>query len=309
MTIDILQTHKLLASCEAALAARYTVHKLHEAADKDALLAAIRDRVRGIAGGYVGPELMDKLPKLEIIANFGVGYDSIDTAAARARHICVTNTPNVLDDAVAEITIGLMIALARRIPQTDRYVRDGKWLKSAYPLLTELNGKTVGILGLGRIGKEIATRAQAMRMRVVYHGRSRQPDMPYIYYDKLIDMARDVDWLVIIAPGGKATEKIVSRQVLEALGPEGFLVNMARGTLVDEPALVDLLQSGRLGGAALDVFEKEPQVPEALFALDNVVLSPHQGSATHQTRNKMGALVVANLDAHFAGEPLPSRVV
>lgn len=309
MTIDILQTHKLLASCEAALAARYTVHKLHEAADKDALLAAIRDRVRGIAGGNVGPELMDKLPRLEIIANFGVGYDSIDTAAARARHICVTNTPNVLDDAVAEITIGLMIALARRIPQTDRYVRDGKWLKSAYPLLTELNGKTVGILGLGRIGKEIATRAQAMRMRVVYHGRTRQPDMPYIYYDKLIDMARDVDWLVIIAPGGKATEKIVSRQVLEALGPEGFLVNMARGTLVDESALVDLLQSGRLGGAALDVFEKEPQVPEALFALDNVVLSPHQGSATHQTRNKMGALVVANLDAHFAGEPLPSRVV
>jgi lactate dehydrogenase-like 2-hydroxyacid dehydrogenase len=202
-----------------------------------------------------------------------------------------------------------MIALARRIPQTDRYVRDGKWLKSAYPLLTELNGKTLGILGLGRIGKEIATRAQAMRMRVVYHGRSRQPDMPYIYYDKLIDMARDVDWLVIIAPGGKATEKIVSRQVLEALGPEGYLVNMARGTLVDEPALVELLQSGRLGGAALDVFEKEPQVPEALFALDNVVLSPHQGSATHQTRNKMGALVVANLDAHFAGEPLPSRVV
>lgn len=309
MTIDILQTHKLLATCEAALAARYTVHKLHEAPDKDALLAAIRDRVRGIAGGNVGPELMDKLPRLEIIANFGVGYDSIDTAAARARHICVTNTPNVLDDAVAEITIGLMIALARRIPQTDRYVRDGKWLKSAYPLLTELNGKTVGILGLGRIGKEIATRAQAMRMRVVYHGRTRQPDMPYIYYDKLIDMARDVDWLVIIAPGGKATEKIVSRQVLEALGPEGFLVNMARGTLVDEPALVDLLQSGRLGGAALDVFEKEPQVPEALFALDNVVLSPHQGSATHQTRNKMGALVVANLDAHFAGEPLPSRVV
>jgi len=309
MTIDILQTHKLLATCEAALAERYTVHKLHEAPDKDALLSSIRDRVRGIAGGYVGPELMDKLPKLEIIANFGVGYDSIDTAAARARRICVTNTPNVLDDAVAEITIGLMIALARRIPQTDRYVRDGKWLKSAYPLLTELNGKTLGILGLGRIGKEIATRAQAMRMRVVYHGRSRQPDMPYIYYDKLIDMARDVDWLVIIAPGGKATEKIVSRQVLEALGPEGFLVNMARGTLVDEPALVELLQSGRLGGAALDVFEKEPQVPEALFALDNVVLSPHQGSATHQTRNKMGALVVANLDAHFAGEPLPSRVV
>jgi lactate dehydrogenase-like 2-hydroxyacid dehydrogenase len=146
-------------------------------------------------------------------------------------------------------------------------------------------------------------------MRVVYHGRRRQADEPYIYYDKLADMARDADWLVLIAPGGKGTDKIVSREVLTALGPEGYLVNMARGTLVDEVALVELLQRGGLGGAALDVFDKEPQVPEALFALDNVVLSPHQGSATHQTRYKMGALVVENLDAHFAGEPLPSAVV
>ena len=309
MTIEILQTHKLLQSCEEALAARYTVHKLHESADREALLASVRDRVRGIAGGYVGPELMDKLPKLEIIANFGVGYDSIDTAAARQRNVRVTNTPNVLNDAVAEITIGLMIALARRIPQADQFVRQGKWPKGNFPLLTELNGKTVGILGLGRIGKEIAMRAQAMRMRVVYHGRHRQPDEPFVYYSDLVDMARDADWLVIIAPGGKGTDKIVSRQVLEALGPEGYVVNMARGTLIDEPAMVELLQSKRLGGAALDVFEKEPQVPEALFELDNVVLSPHQGSATRQTRNKMGALVVANLDAHFAGEPLLSAVV
>jgi len=146
-------------------------------------------------------------------------------------------------------------------------------------------------------------------MRVVYHGRHRQPDEPYVYYDNLTDMARDSDWLVLIAPGGKATEKISSRQVLEALGPEGFLVNMARGTLVDEPVMVEMLKAGLLGGAALDVFEKEPNVPPELLALDNVVLSPHQGSATQQTRDKMGALVVANLDAHFAGEPLPSAVV
>ncbi|MBL8596374.1 MAG: 2-hydroxyacid dehydrogenase [Devosia sp.] len=308
MTIEILQTNKLLASCEAALAERYTVHRLHEAADPDALLADIAGRVRGIAGQRASRELIGKLPKLEIIANFGVGYDGIDTAAARERGIRVTNTPNVLNDAVAEITIGLMIALARRIPQADRFVREGRWLEGGYPLLTELNGKTVGILGLGRIGKEIAVRAQAMKMRVVYHGRRRQPDEPYVYYDALTDMARDCDWLVLIAPGGKGTEKIVSRQVLAALGPQGCLVNMARGTLVDEAALVELLANGGLGGAALDVFEKEPQVPEALFGLDNVVLSPHQGSATHQTRNKMGALVVANLDAHFAGEPLPSAV-
>jgi lactate dehydrogenase-like 2-hydroxyacid dehydrogenase len=210
---------------------------------------------------------------------------------------------------MAEITVGLMIALARKIPQTDRFVREGKWLKGGYPLQVELNAKTVGILGLGRIGKEIAVRLQAMKMRVVYHGRNRQPDEPHIYYDNLTDMARDVDWLVLIAPGGKATEKIVNRQVLEALGPEGYLVNMGRGTLVDEPVLVEMLQQGKIGGAALDVFEDEPKVPEALFSLDNVVLSPHMGSATHQTRNKMGDLVVANLVAHFAGEPLISAVV
>jgi lactate dehydrogenase-like 2-hydroxyacid dehydrogenase len=309
MRIEILQTHKLLASCEQALAERYTVHKLHEAADKDALLAELAPRLRAIAGGNVGPELMDRLPQLEIIANFGVGYDSIDTAAARARKIRVTNTPDVLNDAMAELTIGLMVALARRIPQADQYVRGGKWTAGNFPLLTELNGKTVGILGLGRIGKEIALRCQAMRMRVVYHGRSRQPDEPYIHYSSLLDMARDVDWLVIVAPGGASTQGIVSRDVLEALGPEGFLVNMARGSLVDEPALIELLTARRIAGAALDVFADEPRVPEALFGLDNVVLSPHQGSATHQTRNRMGALVVRNLEAHFAGAPLLSAVV
>jgi lactate dehydrogenase-like 2-hydroxyacid dehydrogenase len=309
MPIDILQTHKLLATCEAALAERFTVHKLHEAADKPQLLARLKERVRGIAGGNVGAELMDQLPQLEIIANFGVGYDSIDTAAAKARNIRVTNTPDVLNNAVAEITLGLMLALARRIPQADQYVRQGKWPQGPFPFQSELNGKTVGILGLGRIGKEIAMRAQAMRMRVVYHGRHKQPDEPFVFYSSLLDMARDADWLVIIAPGGKGTEKIVSRQVLEALGPDGHLVNMARGSLVDEPALIELLQNRRLGGAALDVFADEPNVPPAFFALDNVVLSPHLGSATQQTRDKLGALVVANLAAHFAGEPLPSPVV
>jgi lactate dehydrogenase-like 2-hydroxyacid dehydrogenase len=309
MAEDILQTHKLLDRCEKALAERFTVHKLHEAADKEALIRELAPRLRAIAGGNVDAELMDKLPKLEIIANFGVGYDSIDTKAAKQRGIHVTNTPNVLNDAMAEITVGLMVALARRLPQSDRFVREGKWTKGSYPLQVELNGKTVGILGLGRIGKEIALRLQAMKMRVVYHGRHRQPDEPYLYYDKLVDMARDSDWLVLIAPGGKATDRIVNREVLEALGPEGFLVNMGRGTLVDEPVLVEMLQQGGIAGAALDVFEKEPNVPEALFGLDNVVLSPHQGSATHQTRNKMGDLVVANLVAHFEGEPLISAVV
>src|SRR3569623_2132249 len=309
MPVEILQTHKLLATCEQALAARYTVPKLHAASARAALLASLRDRVRAIAGGNVSAELMDQLPKLELIANFGVGYDTIDTNAAKARNIRVTNTPDVLNDAVAEITIGLMIALARRIPQAHQFVRDGNWVKGNFPLLSELNGKTVGILGLGRIGKELAVRAQAMKMRVVYHGRRKPSDEPFVYYSDLAQMARDADWLVIIAPGGQGTEKIVSRRVLEALGPDGFLVNMARGSLVDEAAMVEMLKRRALGGAALDVFENEPQVPPALFGLDNVVLSPHQGRATHQTRNKMGALVVQNLDAWFAGDPLISPVV
>ncbi len=309
MTIEILQTSPLLASCEKALAERYTVHKLHEQTDKSAWLKQNGPRIRAHAGSGVQADLMDALPNLEIIASFGVGYDSIDTKAAKARNIRVTNTPDVLNDAVAELTIGLMISLARRIPQGDQFVRQGKWPNAGFGLFSELTGKTVGILGLGRIGKEIAARAQAMKMRVVYHGRRQQPATPYIYYDNLTDMARDSDWLVVIAPGGKGTERIVSREVLTALGPKGALVNVARGTLIDEPAMVELLQNGGLGGAALDVFENEPQVPAALLNLDNVVLSPHQGSATHQTRDAMGALLVANLDAHFAGEPLISAVV
>ncbi|WEK03186.1 MAG: 2-hydroxyacid dehydrogenase [Candidatus Devosia phytovorans] len=310
MTIEIIQTGKLLASCEKSLAERYTVHKLHEEADPKAWLAANGSRIRAIAGGAVDAALMDVLPNLEIIANFGVGYDNIDTKAAKARDIRVTNTPDVLNDAVADLAIGLMLALGRRIVLADKFVRDGKWAgNGSFGLSTELTGKTVGILGLGRIGKEIAARAQALKMRVVYYGRHRQANVPHIYYDNLEDMARDSDWMVVVAPGGKSTEGIVSRQVLEALGPDGRLVNVARGTLVDETAMLDLLQSGGLGGAALDVFLDEPKVPEGFFALDNVVLNPHHASATPETRDAMGALLVKNLDAHFAGDPLLSAVV
>jgi lactate dehydrogenase-like 2-hydroxyacid dehydrogenase len=308
-SVEILQTGKLLASCEQALAERYTVHKLHEQADKAAWLHDNGARIRAIAGSKVPSDLLEALPNLEIIAGFGVGYDNIDIKAAKAANVRVTNTPDVLNDAVAELTIGLLIALARRIPQADQHVRQGLWPKGAMPLASELTGKTIGIFGLGRIGKEIATRAQAMKMRVVYCGRNRQPTVPYVYYDNLADMARDSDYLALIAPGGKATDGIVSREVLEALGPKGRLVNIARGSLVDQQALLELLQSGGLGGAALDVFADEPHVPEAFFARDNVVLSPHHGSATVQTRDAMGALLVANLDAHFAGEPLISAVV
>ncbi|QQR38261.1 2-hydroxyacid dehydrogenase [Devosia rhizoryzae] len=309
MTIEILQTHKLLDTCEKALAERYTVHKLHEQSDKAAWLAESGTRIRAVAGGNVDAALLDKLPKLEIIANFGVGYDTIDTKAAKARNVRVTNTPDVLNDAVAETALALMIGLARKLPHADRYIREGKWEGGNFPFVQELRGKTVGILGLGRIGKEIAARAQAFKMRVVYHGRHRQPTEPHVYYESLEDMARYSDWLVLVAPGGKETEGIVSRAVLEALGPDGYLVNVGRGSLVDEPAMIDLLQSGQLGGAGLDVFADEPRVPQSLRDLDNVVLTPHYASATQTTRDAMGALVVKNLEKHFAGEPLISAVV
>ena len=309
MTIELLQTQKLLDTCEAGLAERYTVHKLHEAADREAFLSEVGPRIRAIAGGNVDAALMDRLPKLEIIANMGVGYDSIDTDAAKARDIRVTNTPDVLNDAVAEIAIALMMAVSRQVPQADRFVREGRWEQEQYPFTTELRGKTVGILGLGRIGKEIAARAQALKMRIVYHGRHRQPTEPHIYYDNLEEMARDSDWLVIVAPGSASTRGIVSRKVLEALGPEGRLVNVARGSLIDEQAMIELLESGGLGGAGLDVFADEPHVPERLRQLDNVVLTPHYASATRTTRDAMGALVLKNLEAWFSGDPLPSAVV
>ncbi|HWK67847.1 MAG TPA: 2-hydroxyacid dehydrogenase [Rhizobiaceae bacterium] len=308
MSIHLLQTFAMPETTEKALAERFVVHKLHTAKDRDRLIAEVGGSIRAIAGIGVPRDLMSRLPALEIIANFGVGYDAIDIPLAAERQIMVTNTPDVLSDAVAELAIGLMISLARRLPQADRFVREGRWANSSLPVYRELSGGTVGIVGLGRIGREIASRAQAMKMRVVYHGRREQPRQPYLYYADLVAMARDVDWLVAITSGGKDTAGLVSRDVLEALGPDGVFVNVARGSVVDEEAMIELLTNGKLGGAALDVFANEPIVPEALRNLDNVVLSPHQGSATREARDAMGALVLANLDAHFAGKPLLTRV-
>jgi lactate dehydrogenase-like 2-hydroxyacid dehydrogenase len=309
LTPEILQIAPLPARAQPALEAAYRVHR-HRPADA-AQLAEIGPRVRAVVtDGHLGiaPEVMAALPALEIVASCGVGYDAIDIAACRARGVRVTNTPDVLTDAVAELAVGLMIALCRRIPQADAHVRSGGWLAGGFGLTGELTGGHAGILGLGRIGKEIARRLQAMKLRVSYHGRRHQRHEPYLHYPDLVTMARDVDWLLLAAPGSAETRGIVSRAVLEALGPEGALVNVARGALVDEAALVELLAEGRLGGAALDVFADEPRVPEALLAMPNVVLSPHQGSATERTRAAMGDLVVRNLAAHFAGEPLLTPV-
>jgi lactate dehydrogenase-like 2-hydroxyacid dehydrogenase len=312
MKPEIIQMGPMREHVEEALSDAYRVHRYWEADDRAALLAAAGPLVRGVAtDGHNGCSraIIEALPKLEVVASYGVGYDAVDIAACKEHGISVTNTPDVLNDAVAELALGLMIALCRRIPQADVHVREGWWLEGGYPLTGELTGARVGILGLGRIGKEIARRCQAFKMRVAYHGRNEQPFEPYEYYGDLEAMARNVDWLVVIAPGSAQTTGIVSRKVMEALGPEGNLINVARGSLVDEPAMVEMLQSGALGGAALDVFSDEPRAPEALFGLDNVVLSPHQASATGKTRTAMGDLVVQNLAAHFAGAPLLTPVV
>lgn len=309
MSTDVLIPNKMLDSAEAALAEAFTVHRLYDAADRDAMLAEVAPKIGVIASsGGAKRELIEALPNLKLVAHFGVGYDPVDVTACKDHDIRVTNTPDVLNDAVAEMTLGLMLALERRIPHGDQHVRQGKWESGGYPLTGELTGKTVGIMGLGRIGKEIARRLQVMKMNVVYNGRTEQKHEPFPYYADLKEMAAASDWLVVVVPGTASTNKAVNRDVLEALGPNGALLNIGRGTVVDEAAMIECLQNGKLGGAALDVFEDEPRVPNALRELDNVVLQPHQGSATHKTRWAMGDLVVRNIKAHFAGEPLISPV-
>ncbi|WP_226573171.1 2-hydroxyacid dehydrogenase [Acuticoccus sediminis] len=308
MKPEILIISPMQQSVHDALEDGFIVHRLHDATDKDKLLADVGPSIRGaITNGGIGVrnDVLDRLPKLEMISSFGVGYDGIDIDYCKSRGIKVTYTPNVLNDAMAEITLGLMIALARHLPQADRYTREGKWAGSGpYGLTAELTGKTVGIAGLGRVGKEIAQRCQAFKMQVVYFGRTRQDFVPYPHYGSLVEMARDVDWLVNVMPGGAATSKLFNAEIFDALGPEGFFVNVGRGTTADEAALIEALQQKRIAGAALDVFEKEPSVPEALLKLDNVVLSPHQGSATTKTRWMMGDLVTRNLKAWFDGKPV-----
>lgn len=283
---------------------RFPSVRLYEQPDQAAFLAAEGDRFTVIVTGAstaTDRAFLAPLPNVRLISSFGVGYDGIEVAYAASHGITVTNTPDVLNEEVADTAIGLLLSTVRRLPQADRYVREGRWLKANFPLTDTLRGKTMGILGLGRIGKAIARRAEAFGLKLAYHGRSRQPDIAYPYYASLVEMAKAVDILMVIAPGGASTKAIVNREVLSALGPKGILINVARGSLVDEPVLVEMLQSGALGAAGLDVFLDEPRVPEALFGLENVVLLPHVGSASVDTRNRMGQLVVDNVIAFTEG--------
>ncbi|MBD8468649.1 2-hydroxyacid dehydrogenase [Sphingomonas sp. CFBP 8765] len=300
---EILIPAPMLPSVLDALGERFVVHRLWEQEDPDAFLATVAPRVRGLAAsslaGRIDASWYDRLPALEIVANFGVGYDGIDADAAAARGIVVTNTPGVLDEEVADLTIGLLLATLRGIPQADRHVRDGAWAEQSFPLSPSLRGRRIGILGLGAIGKAVARRLEAFDVPIAYHGRSRQADIGYDYHDTPVALAAACDVLITIVPGGQGTQHLVDAAVLEALGAQGVFINVARGSVVDQDALIAALQQGTILAAGLDVYEDEPNVPASLRARPNTVLLPHIGSASKRTRAAMGGLVVDNLRAWF----------
>src|SRR5438132_3599618 len=274
------------------LSGAFNLVKFPDAKDRDKFFAEAAPRVRGMAVAAteerVDGAFMTRFPRLEIVSSFGVGYDHVDARWAGAHGITVTNTPDVLTEEVADTALGLLLCTVREFPQAERYLRAGKWVEKNYPLTpATLRDRTVGMVGLGRIGKAIARRLDAMQVPVVYHARRAQPDVPYRHYGNLIDMARDADVLLVVTPGGAETKNLIDAKVLEALGPNGILINMARGSVVDEAALIKALEDKTVMSAGLDVYLNEPEVPQALIGMENVVLFPHLGSASAATREKM----------------------
>jgi lactate dehydrogenase-like 2-hydroxyacid dehydrogenase len=311
MSRPVLLMSPLYAPTQTELEATWQVQRHHEAADKAALVASMADRCEVVVtsgGRGIEAALMRQLPRLKLVSCFGVGVDAIDLDYCRAHGIAVTNTPDVLTDDVADLAVALMLASLRQIVAADRWVRDGSWVaRGALPLTTTVTRRKVGIVGLGRIGAAIGQRVASFGTEVAYHGPNRKP-VDWTYHADLVEMARWADVLIAACPGGAATRGLISRPVLEALGPKGHFVNIARGSVVDQPALIELLQSGALGGAGLDVFDDEPNVPQALIAMPHVVLQPHHASGTHDTRTAMGRLTIDNVAAYFAGKPLLTPV-
>lgn len=310
MTV-ILQAGPLVPWLEEALARDYELLPLHKQADRAAYLAQHGTRVEGlVTSARFGADraLLEQLPNLRVISSFGVGYETIAIDYAHQRGIPVGYTPDVLNDCVADTAFGLVIDAARRFSAADRFVRAGGWLKAPYPLTTKVSGKRLGIVGLGRIGRVIAKRASGFDMDVRYHNRRAVPDVPYGYEPTLLGLAEWADFLVVVSAGGAATRHLIDARVLQALGPKGYLVNVARGSVVDEQALVKALQDKRIAGAGLDVYEDEPKVPSQLFDLDNVVLLPHMASATNETRQAMAELVAHNLATFLATGRVPVAV-
>lgn len=309
----LLQIGRLPSGLEARLRAAHEMRLLAEEADPQAFLAAHGGEFCGLvtsAGNGASAALLSQLPAVRVISSFGVGLDKLDLAEARRRGIAVGYTPDVLNDCVADTAIALMLDIARRTPEADRYVRAGRWstpgVASAFPLGRKVSGAKLGIVGFGRIGRTIAKRAEGFEMAIRYHSRNAVADTPHAHEPSLIELARWADYLVVITAGGAGTRHLVNAAVLDALGPDGFIVNVARGSVIDEAALVAALKDGRIAGAGLDVFENEPKVPEELWSLDNVVLLPHIASATRETRQAMADRVFDNLQAFFAGRPLVS---
>jgi lactate dehydrogenase-like 2-hydroxyacid dehydrogenase len=312
MKIDVLSIGSFPEATNAELAERFAITHHFQRPAPQALSAELKARIRGIAteaNRGADRALIAALPRLEVISVFGVGVDLVDIAAARERNIAVTNTPGVLADEVADLAIGLMLASARQILFADGYVRSGEWQrKGPIPLGRGVGGKTMGVLGLGAIGRAIAERGGAFRMRVIYGGPRRKPDAPYEYVPDIVELARRSDYLMVACKGGPETRHLVSAMVIDALGPKGTLINIARGSVVDERALIEALAKGRLGHAALDVFESAPNPPPELLQLPNVIVQPHHGSATVETRTTIGRLMIDNLAAHFVGKPLLTPV-
>ena len=303
---ELLIASPMMPMIEEQLDRHFTVERLYKADDKEKLLSAFGPKVRALAatpGAKIDAALMGRLPKLEIVGAFGVGYDSIDAKWAGEHGIVVTNTPDVLNEEVADTALGLLLATVRQFPQADHYVREGKWKAKPFPLTVTLQDRTVGVVGMGRIGKAIAKRLEAFNVPVVYHSRNKAEGVAYKHYPDLKQMAKDADVLIVITPGGAATRHMINKEVLEALGPNGIVINVARGSVIDEQALIGALRERKILSAGLDVFENEPNVPQALIEMDHVVLLPHVGSASVHCRNLMGQLVVDNLVAWSSGKP------
>ena len=309
--VNLLQVSVLPPFLMERLEQEYTIHDFIEPADPDALLEEVGPKIRGIlAGGMKGPNanLINRLPNLEIISSFSVGFDATDVVAAQAKGVIVTHTPEVLTGDVADLAMAFILMAPRRIGESERFLREGKWLQGRMDLGTTVRGKRLGILGLGRIGKAVARRAEVFGLQIGYFDIKPMGDLAYRSYATLMDLAEASDILLVACEGGEANRSVVSSEVIEAIGPKGFLVNTARGPIVDQAALVAALEDGKLAGAALDLFDGEPQVPAKMMAMENVVLTPHIASSTHETRRAMGDLVYDNLRAHFDGKPVLTPV-
>lgn len=313
--IDILQVATLPPALLERLSKNFRIHDCVDGMGADELLAKVGPNIRGIlAGGTQGPDanLIGSLPNLEIIVSHSVGFDATDVVAAQSRGVIVTHTPEVLTGDVADLAMTLILMVTRRVGESERFLRRGEWLKRRMDFGVTVKGRTLGILGLGRIGKAVARRAEAFGLNVAFHDIQPLGDLPYRHYPTLLDLAEASDILLVACEGGPANRGLVNRAVLEALGPKGYLVNTARGPIVDQDALIAALQTSLIAGAGLDVFDGEPSVPDALLDMENVVLTPHIASSTHETRRAMADLVIANLDAHFSGKavltPVPRQL-